>query len=218
MKVQDNGGKNDDSANNKVQENASTIIEKIYHVHRNILAIGERRSGYFANLLHYGIDDGNRCSTIELSSRAADCFPDLLDYMYSSSAFEITTQNAMALLFLSQAFQVTALEGRVQSFIEKDIKLQNFGYYMSDALHFSDEGIAVKVISTCEQEAISLMKGVAPNVDLGLGKLLKVPLLSSITRAETFCSGVWSFLTREKPPIEIQKKAIQKLLFRKSSR
>ena len=116
-------------------------------------------------------------------------------------------------------------EGRIDGFpeavrtvIEKDIKLNNFGYYMSDALHFSDEGIAVKVIDTCEQEAISLMKGVVPNVDVGLGKLLKAPLLSSITRAESFCSGIWSFLTREKPPIEIQQKAIHTLLSRKSWR
>lgn len=213
MKIQDHDGKKESNINQNPHSSAS--VDKIYYVHRNILAIGERRSGYFANLLHYRIDDGNRCSTIELSSRAADCFPDLLDYMYSSRAFEITTQNAMALLFLSQSFQVTALECKVKSFIEKDIKLNNFGYYMSDALHFSDEGIAVKIISTCEQEALSLMKGVASNVDVGLGKLLKAPLLSSITRAETFCSGIWSFLTWEKPPIEIQKKAIQKLLSQK---
>mmetsp|Transcript_3662 Transcript_3662/g.6470 ORF Transcript_3662/g.6470 Transcript_3662/m.6470 type:complete len:221 (-) Transcript_3662:360-1022(-) len=94
--IQENpaGTNNGDGDNDNDSDNSSTqsFHEKTYNVHRNILAIGERRSGYFANLLHYGIDDGNQCSRIELASRAAACFPDLLDYMYSSKAFAITTK------------------------------------------------------------------------------------------------------------------------------
>lgn len=198
--------------------NSSNFIEKMYHVHRNILAIGERRSGYFANLLHYGIDDGNQCSSIELSSRGVDYFPDLLDFMYSSKAFAITTRNAIALLFLSQSFQVVALEARVKVFIENDIKLDNFGYYMSDALHFSDETIAIKIISTCEKEAMLLMNDVTPSVDLGLYKILKVPMLSSAIKAEHFCHGIWSFLTREQPLLQTKKNLIEKLRRRKAPR
>ena len=93
-----------------------------YHVHRNILAIGERRSGYFANLFHYGIDDGDHCTNIELSPRAATYFPDLLDYMYESKAFVLTTRNAVSLLFLAQAFQVASLQNKAEDFIEKDIE------------------------------------------------------------------------------------------------
>lgn len=104
-----------------------------------------------------------------------------------------------------------ALETRVKLFVENDIKLNNFGYYMSDALYFSDETMAVKVINTCEKEVISLMDSAVPGVDIGLGKMLKVPLLSSAIRAETFCHGIWSFLTHEQPTIGIKKKAIQKL-------
>jgi hypothetical protein len=218
IKIRDDSAKIS-NATGDVSNPSNIIAERTYHVHRNILAIGERRSGYFANLLLYGIDDGNRCSCIELSSRGVDYFPDLLDFMYSSKAFAITTRNAMALLFLSQSFQVVALEARVKVFIEHDIRLGNFGYYMSDALHFSDETIAIKIISTCEKEAMSLMKDVTPsNVDFGLYKILKVPMLSSAVRAEHFCHGVWSFLTREQPLLQTKKSLMEKLRRRKAPR
>ncbi len=119
------------------------------------------------------------------------------------------------MLFLSQAFQVTALETDVKKFIEGDIKLSNFGYYMSDALHFSNESMAVKVINTCEKEAISLMNEASPSVELGLGKILKVPLLTSAIRVENFCHSIWSLVTHEQPPLQVRKKAIRQLFARK---
>jgi hypothetical protein len=190
-----------------------SFVDRTYNVHRNILAIGERRSGYFANLLHYGIDDGNSSSDIELSSRAATYFPDLLDFMYSSKAFDITTRNAIALLFLSQAFQVVSLETKVDKFIHEDIKLYNFGYYMSDALYFSDETIALKVIDTCEKEAMLLFN--SPNIHLS--SILNVPILSSVLKVEEKCKDMWSFLTQEKRSLQGQIFAKLQLLRRKDS-
>ena len=203
---------------NKVDEYSSdnSCVDRTYNVHRNILAIGERRSGYFANLLHYGIDDGNSCSDIELSSRAATYFPDLLDFLYSSTAFVITTRNAIALLFLSQAFQVVSLETKVETFLHEDIKLSNFGYYMSDALYFSDETIAVKVIDTCEKEAMLLLN--SPNIPLS-SIILNVPILSSVLKVEEKWKDIWLFLTQEKRSLHEQIfTKLQVLRTRKNSR
>uniref|UniRef100_A0A6U9XWS4 BTB domain-containing protein n=1 Tax=Pseudo-nitzschia australis TaxID=44445 RepID=A0A6U9XWS4_9STRA len=215
--IQENpaGTNNGDGDNDNDSDNSSTqsFHEKTYNVHRNILAIGERRSGYFANLLHYGIDDGNQCSRIELASRAAACFPDLLDYMYSSKAFAITTKNAIALFFLSQAFQVVSLEAKTKTFIDKDIQLFNLGCYLSDALYFSEEKIALKAIDTCEKEVMSLLNynnsnannnNSNANARVGLLKILRVPLLSSVSvlGAEQRCKSVWSFLSRERPSLK----------------
>eukprot|EP00536_Pseudo-nitzschia_multiseries_P011878 jgi/Psemu1/326626/estExt_fgenesh1_pg.C_4300005 len=186
--IRENPEENTDTNVDRRGDNTSVLFqEKIYNVHRNILAIGERRSGYFANLLHYRIDDGNQCSRIELSSRAAAHFPDLLDYIYSSRAFAIRTRNAIALLFLAQAFQVVSLEVEVKSFIDKDIQLFNFGYYLSDALYFSEETVALKAIHTCEEGVMSLLNrnnNAEASIDLGLYKIIKVPLLSSLQGAE----------------------------------
>ena len=202
---------------NKVDEYSSdnSCVDRTYNVHRNILAIGERRSGYFANLLHYGIDDGNSCSDIELSSRAATYFPDLLDFLYSSTAFDITTRNAIALLFLSQAFQVVSLETKVEKFIHADIKLSNFGYYMSDALYFSDETIAFKVIDTCEKEAMLLFN--SPNIHLS-SIILNVPILSSVLKVEEKWKDIWLFLTQEKRSLHEQIFTKLQVLRRKNSR
>ena len=192
----------------------NSFVDRTYNVHRNILAIGERRSGYFANLLHYGIDDGNSCSDIELSSRAATYFPDLLDFLYSSTAFDITTRNAVALLFLSQAFQVVSLETKVEKFIHADIKLYNFGYYMSDALYFSDETIALQVIDTCEKEALLLFN--TPNMHLS--SMLNVPILSSVLKVEEKWKDIRLFLTQEKRSLHEQIVTKLQVLRRKNSR
>jgi hypothetical protein len=162
-----------------------------YHVHRNILAIGERRSGYFANLFHYGIDDGDHCTNVELSPRAATYFPDLLDYMYESKAFEITTRNAVALAFLAQAFQVTSLQKKVEDFIERDIRLANFGWYMSDALYFSDERLAFKAMDAYGKEVLELCS----SCNRTISKILTAPISSSVSKAEEKCKHAWTFLT-----------------------
>mmetsp|Transcript_22284 Transcript_22284/g.52980 ORF Transcript_22284/g.52980 Transcript_22284/m.52980 type:complete len:267 (+) Transcript_22284:164-964(+) len=214
IKIQEDPEKNEKVSG--IVRRSSNYLDKTYYVHRNIIAIGERRSGYFANLLHYGIDDGDRCFNIELCSKAVDFFPDLLDFMYSSKAFELTTRNATALLFLSQAFQVFALERRVKVFIDEDIKLCNFAHYLSEALYFSEEAIALKVIETCENEAMSLVKDATPSLDLKHIKILRVPFLFTAIKAEKFCHNISSLLSHEQILLKTKKNIVQRLLRRKS--
>lgn len=171
---------------NAIQEGSVDI----YHVHRNILAIGRRRSGYFANLFHYGIDDGNHCTNLELNERAASSFPDLLDYLYASKAFAVVTANAVALLFLSQAFQITSLQEYVEQFIESDIGFANFGCYLSDALYYSDEAMAMKVIDKCGNEVLQFCGN-----HQHLTRILRTLLSSTATKAQEKVQETWSFLT-----------------------
>jgi BTB/POZ domain len=162
----------------------------IYHVHRNILAIGERRSAYFANLFHYGIDDGDHCTNVELSSRAAAYFPELLDYMYSSHAFSLATRNAVALLFLAQSFNVLSLQSNIFEFIERDIRPYNFGYYMSEGLFFCEERITLKAVETCEREVMRMCS------DTQLFSVLRSPLSASVASAEEKIQCAWVLVTR----------------------
>jgi hypothetical protein len=151
----------------------------VYHVHRTVLAIGRRRSAYFANLFHYDVDDdgGGHCTRVELSGGAAEHFPDLLDYVYSSQAFAVTARNAVALLFLARAFQVQSLQIEVQDFIESDVRLDNFGLYLSEALYFAEEGVAHMVMDRCGRE-ILLRMGSDPTL---LSRTLMYPPLLSAT-------------------------------------
>ena len=192
----------DDTTNNRVPDSS-----RIYHVHRNILAIGERRSGYFANLLHYGIDDGRNSSDVELCSRAAAYFPDLLDYLYSSKAFTITTSNAVALFYLSQAFQVESLESSIEKFIKRDVKLFNFGRYMSEALYFGDETMAVNIINICENEAMLLLY--MHNNNSNSNYRFKMSGFSSaVLKAEEKCENVRLFVARN---LSCQRQIVSKL-------
>jgi hypothetical protein len=174
-------------------ENRQEIVST-YFVHRNILALGERRSGYFSNLFHYAIDDGDRCTNIEIASRAADHFPDLLDYLYSSHGFVISTANAVPLLYLAQSLQVISLLRLVEEFLDKDVrKLFNFGTYLSDALYFSDPRIVGRVRDTGGKEVLELtLSGSTDN----LIRLLKSPLCSSASRFSGQAQDWWFFITR----------------------
>ena len=85
---------------------------------------------------------------------------------------------------------------------------------MSDALYFSDETIAVKVIDTCEKEAMLLLN--SPNIPLS--SMLNVPILSSVRKVEEKWKDIWLFLTQEKRSLHEQIFTKLQVLRRKTSR
>jgi hypothetical protein len=189
--VEVTGNDNNNSSSSSNHSYASSSSVDTYHVHRNVLAIGGRRSAYFANLFHYDINDGSsHCTHIVLTTRAAAYFPEFLDYIYSSHAFTITTRNAVALLFLAQAFQVVSLQSQIQEFIEQDIRLYNFGYYMSEAIYFSEENVALKVMDTCGNEVLKLCS------DPNLSTILHFPFFATFTTVEEKFQTAWTYLVR----------------------
>ena len=103
----------------------------------------------------------------------------------------------------------------MEKFLHDDIKLSNFGYYMSDALYFSDETIALQVLDTCEKEALLLLN--SPNIPLS-SIILNVPILSSVRKVEEKCQDIWLFLTQEKRSLHEQIFTKLQVLRRKNSR
>jgi hypothetical protein len=164
----------------RVCHNGCSTVDS-YHVHRTALSFGQRRSGYFSNLFHCG--DGP-VTQIDLSDKAAAYFPDFLDYIYGSRAFYFTTSNAVALCFLAQCFLVVALQQEVDAFIREDIRLNNVGTYLSDAIHFKDEAVSNRVMDKCVEEAFQVCTSTQ------FSKALPSPL-STASQAE-----VWMFFTR----------------------
>ena len=102
----------------------------------------------------------------------------------------MSTRNAIALLFLSQAFQIHRLQEIVETFIEGDINLLNFGYYMSEALYYSDENMALKVMDKCGKEVLQFCGKYHQ-----LSNLLRAPLHSTANKAMEKCRNAWMFLT-----------------------
>jgi hypothetical protein len=128
---------------------------------------------------------------IELSDKAATYFPDFLDFAYWSTAFAITTRNAVALCFLAQYFMVPSLQEKANAFIRKDLIFSNVGTYMSDAVHFEDKATSCRVMEKCAEE---VMQQVCARTNLSRA-LFSSPI-SSVAEAEERYKPLWLFLTR----------------------
>jgi hypothetical protein len=109
--------------------------------------------------------------------------------MYASTTFVISTRNAVALLFLAQAFQISTLQKKVEGFIESDVSLINIGQYMSDALYFCDERMTMKVMDTCGNE---ILKFCGSNQHLI--RILRAPVDSIRNKAKEKIQETWTFL------------------------
>jgi hypothetical protein len=159
---------------------------EIYNVHRPILAFGPRKSGFFANLFDCGVTD--HATLIDLSEKGAAFFPDFLDYLYYSETFQIRTRNAVGLGFLAQCFMVPPLQKEVEDFIRQDLQFCNVGTYMTEAIHFKDEGTSTRVVDKCVEEMMRLCAGSVTVRDRVF------PLAAST--ADSKYHSVWQFLTK----------------------
>jgi hypothetical protein len=66
-----------------------------YHLHKGILAVGPRKSEYFARLFKAGgrfAESSSNTSRIILTELEANAFPHFLDYLYSVDDLEISTE------------------------------------------------------------------------------------------------------------------------------
>ena len=149
----------------KIRSKHSGSVQE-YHVHKNILAVGPCKSEYFCGLFRCSASDHNssnsnsnntisiaesstRTSCITLEDSAAQAFPHLLDFLYSPArTISVTTQNAVALRYLSQYFGIRMLHKKVMEFLTKDINLGNVDSYLSDSVLFHDERISGFVAET----------------------------------------------------------------------
>jgi hypothetical protein len=92
----------------KDNQNVSKVQE--YHVHRCILTVGARKSGYFERICRTDSEfqeGSTQTSRIELEQIAADAIPVMLDYLYDkdfSLVFIATTRLATALHYLALYF------------------------------------------------------------------------------------------------------------------
>jgi hypothetical protein len=166
-------------------KNTNNTME-VFHVHRAVLAFGKRRSGYFGHLFHYAIGNESPVTILELNERAAAAFGEFLDYMYSSRAFVLRTNNAVALSFLAQCFMVPELQTDVDAFIRADLSLSNVGTYMSQAIYFQDSATSCRVVDKCVEEALQALVSATSQVS---------PSRSMLSLEERH-EPMWRFLTR----------------------
>lgn len=135
-----------------------------YHVHRNILAVGERKSGYFESVIRgKGFrESATNKSSIDLNERLAEHFPSFLDFIYSSSGFKLTSDNALELRSLAQYFIAPKLQKSVNEFIKVDMyRLENLERYYVELSHCDDEDareLVAHASRTCVQRICDIQK------------------------------------------------------------
>ena len=201
-----------------------TTKSHLYYVHKSVLAVGPKRSNYFATvflnaelkkpkeqeladdddiggiepcdffqesmrapkkLISY-VDHKSNHSKIELDKRAADAFPALLDFLYSSAnKLNIMTANATALHHLSARFEIKALRRRVKEFWHKDLNMNNLVTYYAHARFYDDQKITDHAEAFCaqnifeieEDDVVNILSAVDPNFFLAV--VMKVGEINS---------------------------------------
>jgi BTB/POZ domain len=133
---------------------------QVYHVHKNVLVAGDKRSLYFAKLFqqmdrHRNSHDNyfahSKCQ-IQLAALTAKAIPIFLDYVYSAStnpSIFFTSENASSLYYLARLLQVDRLRQEVKQFWQKDIALANCLLYYRHASLLNKRKIQEAVVHTC---------------------------------------------------------------------
>ena len=109
-----------------IEEEKNEIRKATYHVHRNVLGLGPKKSGYFETLLKSGqfSESSNSVSVVELPAYVAQEFDVFLDYMYAQP-FEckciINRGNRCALQYMAKYFLVHKLTEDIHDFIKQDM-------------------------------------------------------------------------------------------------
>jgi BTB/POZ domain len=133
-----------------------------YNVHKTAMAIGPRRSGYFARL--FGNDgrfseSQDNTSRIELNELQAMAFPDLLDYIYMPCRKErvFTTLNATPLYSLAKYFDVRRLRHETKKFFLQDMSKSTCSTYYEHAKILQEDDIQ-EAAALCFREHIQNVK------------------------------------------------------------
>jgi len=135
--------------------NKGTKTVDEYHVHKNILAVGKRRSEYFVNVFKQRYrSSGSHASSasreevedvteVVMENCAAAVVPMLLDYMYSAqTVVQLSPETAPGMRYLSQFFGVRNLFENVMKFIQRDLSLRTVVKYYQAARELDDKKIA----------------------------------------------------------------------------
>jgi BTB/POZ domain len=142
---------------------------RTYHVHRSVLAYGQRRSLYFVKLFQKNYVQSNddtdeeelyRKCRIYLSKDVAKVFPALLDYLYTmddEASNVITSDNIIQLHFLSKILQITCLRSDTEKFYEKDMSIGNCYRYYTQAHALNGQKI-MKAVTTLVINNLSKIK------------------------------------------------------------
>jgi hypothetical protein len=163
-----------------------------YHVHRCMLTVGTRKSGYFKALFQSQADfqeTTTRTSQLKLHQVAADAFPAMLDYIYHSDSrkpLEIVSSSATALHFLGVYLDIASLCHDAKDFILQDLSLLNCHVYYKDSVVLQNKAVLGAVKRLCAATFLEIQPSddpivVAADADFWISVISKYALSKPVS-------------------------------------
>jgi hypothetical protein len=128
--------------------NKVTKEVKPYYLHKNILAVGPRKCDYFVGVFrktNRTQEISSNKTEMSLDGPPFDCFPQFLDFVYSTGAIEVTTETATSMRHLAKCFGLKLMFKQATEFLLKDISLSNIITYYKHSVILQDEKITAMV-------------------------------------------------------------------------
>lgn len=132
-------------------------VLETYHVHRHQLAVGPNSSGYFSRLFGQGgrfSESQQATSRISLHPLAAAAVPLMLDFLYvpfHPDSLNLSLDNATALHWLGQYFEIPRLRWDAYEFCRKNITPETCGTYYEHAYALQDSKILKMARKFCKE-------------------------------------------------------------------
>lgn len=141
-----------------------TRIREDYFLHRRVLALGPRRSEFFARVCKESKTDCNRKSLLELGSMEAQLFPMILDHMYSDSKIDVNNGNAYALYSLGDQLEISSVLLSVTEFYTKSMTKDNIIDFLAIGESFRDKMLLCAALDRCVEELYSMDETTASRI------------------------------------------------------
>lgn len=121
-----------------------------YHVHRRVLAVGAKRSEYFAQL--FKKDTSTNKSQLKLSKGEASVFPIVLDHMYTQGPLALDAVTAYSLYSLAEQLDIPSVLQAVTDFYRKSMNTENLLDFIKLGQSFRDKSLFDAAVATCAEE------------------------------------------------------------------
>jgi len=134
-----------------VLEDGVEIESRTYHVHKSILAVGTRRSEYFAQIFYNDNLINDFTSKVHLEKAVAHVFPALLDYLYfpERPLKVLCRETVVALHYLGNHFGMQQLIRDAKHLLKKDLTIENCLTYYRQAIVVKDAKVQEVVSKMC---------------------------------------------------------------------
>jgi hypothetical protein len=139
-----------------------------YHVHRRVLAVGPRRSEYFARIFQSStqLKLSSNKSRLVLPEAEADIFDMVLDYMYSdTNEPKLATETAFAVYSIAESLEMQNLVQSVTEFHRKKITKTNLVDFMARSKNYKDTTLFDAAVEKCAEEIRSLDQEFAGQIE-----------------------------------------------------